>query len=64
LAGRPKYSPDLNPIEQAFGKLKALLRTAAERTIPGLCRRIVKLIAAFSARECTNFFIYEGYASK
>ena len=35
----PKYSPDLNPIEQAFSKLKALLRKAAERTIPGLCRR-------------------------
>ena len=38
----PKYSPDLNPIEQAFSKLKALLRKAAEPTIPGLCRRIGK----------------------
>jgi transposase len=59
----PKYSPDLNPIEQAFSKLKALLRKAAERTIPGLCRRIRKLLAAFSATECANFFAHAGYAS-
>ena len=59
----PKYSPDLNPIEQAFSKLKALLRKAAERTIPRLCRRIGKLLAAFSARECTNYFAHAGYAS-
>jgi transposase len=59
----PKYSPDLNPIEQAFSKLKALLRKAAERTIPGLCRRIGKLLGAFSARECANFFAHAGYAS-
>jgi transposase len=60
----PKYSPDLNPIEQAFSKLKALLRKAAERTIPGLCRRIGKLIAAFSSKECINYFTHAGYASK
>jgi transposase len=59
----PKYSPDLNPIEQAFSKLKALLRKAAERTIPGLCRRIGKLLLAFSAKECANFFAHAGYAS-
>jgi transposase len=59
----PKYSPDLNPIEQAFSKLKALLRKAAERTIPHLCRRIGKLIATFSATECTHYFINAGYAS-
>jgi transposase len=59
----PKYSPDLNPIEQAFSKLKALLRKAAEQTIPNLCRRIGKLIATFSARECTDYFIHAGYAS-
>jgi hypothetical protein len=59
-----KYSPDLNPIELAFSKLKTLLRKAAERTIPGLCRRIGKLIAAFSARECTNYFSHAGYVSK
>ena len=44
----PKYSPDLNPIEQAFSKLKAHLRKAAERTIPRLSRRIGALVAAFS----------------
>jgi transposase len=60
----PKYSPDLNPIEQAFSKLKALLRKAAERTIPGLCRRIGKLLGAFSPRECANFFAHAGYASR
>ena len=60
----PRYSPDLNPIELAFSKLKALLRKAAERSIPGLCRRIGKLIAAFSARECTNYFSHAGYVSK
>jgi transposase len=60
----PKYSRDLNPIEQAFSKLKALLRKAAELTIPGLCRRIGKLIATFSARECANYFADAGYASK
>jgi transposase len=58
----PKYSPDLNPIEQAFSKLKALLRKAAERTIPDLCRRIGKLVAAFSASECKNYFTHAGYA--
>lgn len=59
----PKYSPDLNPIEQAFSKLKALLRKAAERTVPALYRRIGKLVAKFSARECTNYFTHAGYAS-
>jgi transposase len=39
----PKYSPDLNPIEQALSKLKALLRKVAERTVPALCRRIGKI---------------------
>ncbi|MGA7787164.1 MAG: IS630 family transposase [Xanthobacteraceae bacterium] len=60
----PKYSPDLNPIEQAFSKLKALLRKAAEQTIPRLCRRIGTLPAAFSARECKNYFAHAGYASR
>ena len=60
----PKYSPDLNPIEQVFSKLKALLRKAAERSVPALCRRIGKLVAKFGARECKNYFIHAGYASK
>src|SRR6266550_3166464 len=59
----PKYSPDLNPIEQAFSKLKAHLRKAAERTIPRLSRRIGAIVTAFSPPECTNYFRYAGYAS-
>ncbi len=59
----PKYSPDLNPIERVFSKLKALLRKTAKRTIPGLCRKIGKLLGAFSARECANFLAHAGYAS-
>ena len=59
----PKYSPDLNPIEQAFSKLKAHLRKAAEPTIPRLSRRIGVLVAAFSRQECTNYFRHAGYAS-
>ena len=59
----PKYSPDLNPIEQAFSKLKAQLRQAAERTIPRLSRRIGAIVTAFSPQECTNYFRHAGYAS-
>ena len=57
----PPYSPDLNPIEMAFSKLKALLRKAAERTIPGLLRRIGCLVKAFSPTECRNFLRHAGY---
>ena len=59
----PKYSPDLNPIEQAFSKVKAHLRKAAERTISRLSRRIGALVTAFSPQECTNYFRHAGYAS-
>jgi transposase len=58
----PQYSPDLNPIEKAFSKIKALLRKAAERTVPALRRRIAKLLAKLSAEECTNFITNAGYA--
>jgi transposase len=57
----PAYSPDLNPIEQVFSKLKALLRKAAERTIPGLCRRIRSILRTVSKQECLNFFRHAGY---
>ena len=57
----PPYSPDVNPIEMAFAKLKAPLRKAAERTIPGLLRRIGRIARAFSPRECTNFLRHAGY---
>jgi transposase len=57
----PKYSPDLNPIELAFSKLKAHLRKAAEHSIPRLLRRIGRVVADFSPRECKNFFRHAGY---
>lgn len=57
----PKYSPDLNPIELAFSKLKAHLRKAAEPTIPRLLRRIGRLVTNFSPQECRNFFRHAGY---
>ena len=59
----PQYSPDLNPIEQALSKLKALLRKAAERTVPNLRRRIAKLLRCFTAAECANFLAHAGYVS-
>jgi transposase len=58
----PQYWPDFNPIEQAFKKLKALLRKAAERTVPNLQRRIAKLLPCFTAIECANFLANAGYA--
>ena len=57
----PKYSPDLNPIELAFSKLKAHLRKAAEQTIPRLVRKIGRVVADFSPQECRNFFRHAGY---
>jgi transposase len=57
----PKYSPDLNPIELAFSKLKAHLRKAAAHTIPRLLRCIGRVVSEFSAQECRNFFRHAGY---
>ena len=57
----PPYSPDFNPIENAFAKLKALLRKAAERTIEGLWTVIGHLLDAFTPNECTNYFAAAGY---
>jgi transposase len=57
----PPYSPDFNPIENAFAKLKALLRKAAERTIEGLRTAIGHLIDAFTPTECANSFAAAGY---
>lgn len=57
----PPYSPDLNPIENAFAKLKALLRKAAERTIDGLWSAIGKLLDFFTPAECRNYFAHAGY---
>ena len=58
----PPYSPDLNPIELAFAKLKAMLRKAAERSVDDLWARIGDLLDSFSADECTNYFRHAGYA--
>jgi transposase len=57
----PPYSPDFNPIENAFSKLKALLRKAAERTVDALWDTIGALILVFTATECANFFAAAGY---
>jgi transposase len=59
----PPYSPDLNPIEQVFAKLKTLLRKADTRTIEQTWRRIGDLLDAFSAAECSNYLQHAGYAS-
>jgi transposase len=59
----PPYSPDLNPIEQVFAKLKALLRKAAERTVEATWKRIGTLLKAFTPQECANYFRNAGYAS-
>ena len=57
----PPYSPDFNPIENAFAKLKALLRKAAERTVEGLWRAIATILDAFTPAECKNYFKAAGY---
>ena len=57
----PPYSPDFNPIEMAFSKLKALLRKAAARTIPELWSAIAKAIDAFTPEQCQNYFAAAGY---
>jgi transposase len=59
----PPYSPDFNPIEQLFAKLKALLRKAAERSVDALWTRIATLLTAFPPDECANYFRNAGYAS-
>jgi transposase len=58
----PPYSPDFNPIEQSFSKLKADLRKAAERTVAGRCRRIGKIVPSYTAQICENYFEHAGYA--
>ena len=59
----PAYSPDLNPIEQVFAKLKHLLRKARERTVDNPWDRIGELLHCFPAPECANYFRNSGYAS-
>jgi transposase len=59
----PPYSPDFNPIEMLFAKLKALLRKAAERTIDNLWDRIGKILEEFTPQECANYLRHDGYGS-
>lgn len=58
----PGYSPDLNPIEMSFSKLKALLRKAAARTVRTLRRRVGSFVPRLTAKECANYFVHDGYA--
>ena len=57
----PKYSPDLNPIEQVFSKLKHLLRKAAARTPETVCEAIGQLLDDYTPQECANYFENAGY---
>src|SRR5258706_180391 len=57
----PPYSPDLNPIENPFSKLKTLPRAAAERTVDALWSAIGRLLDRFTAAECRNYFLHCGY---
>ena len=59
----PPYSPDLNPIEQVFAKLKTLRRNAAERIVEATWKGVGELLHRFSAAECTNYVANAGYAS-
>lgn len=57
----PAYSPDFNPIEMAFSKLKALLKKAAARTVTDLWHAIANAIEAITPDECANYFAAAGY---
>jgi transposase len=59
----PPYSPDFNPIENAYAKFKALLRKAAARTVDSLDHAIAEAFAAFTPEECANYFVAAGYGS-
>ena len=58
----PKYSPDLNPIEQVFAKLKHFLRKIGARTLEAVCTAIGQLLGTFTQAECANYFHNAGYA--
>jgi DDE superfamily endonuclease len=59
----PQYSPDLNPIEEAFSKFKAHLRKLAQRTIPGIHGAIRSFLSSLRGKECANYLRHAGYAS-
>ncbi|ESZ56081.1 endonuclease DDE [Mesorhizobium sp. L103C120A0] len=58
----PKYSPDLNPIEKLFAKLKHWLRKAASRTVETVCDAIGQILGTVTSTECRNYFTEAGYA--
>ncbi|REJ69213.1 MAG: IS630 family transposase, partial [Planctomycetota bacterium] len=57
----PPYSPDFNPIEQAFSKFKWLLKSAKERTVDALWKTCGELLSKFTQQECQNYFRHCGY---
>jgi transposase len=57
----PKYSPDLNPIEQVFAKLKHFLRKAAARTVEAVCCAIGEVLQLFTPEECASYLTNSGY---
>jgi transposase len=59
----PAYSPDLNPIEQVFAKLKHLMRNEAPRTVEATWRKVGNLLDLFAPEECANYLRNSGYAS-
>ena len=59
----PPYSPDLNPIEQTFAKIKHWMRAAQHRSIDHICRHIDELVQTIQPLECANYFANAGYAS-
>jgi transposase len=61
IARDPKYSPDLNPIEQVFAKSKHLLRKASARTREAICNAIGELLGSYTPDECANYLRNSGY---
>jgi transposase len=59
----PPYSPDLNPIEQVFAKLRHFMRNASERTLEATWKRVGAILPTFSPQECANYLKNSGYAS-
>ena len=60
----PSYSPDLNPIEQVFAKLKHLMRKACERTMEATWKRSGEILTRFTPDECARYLLNSGYASR
>jgi transposase len=59
----PPYSPDLNPIEQVFSKLKHYMRVAQERSVEAVSQAIARILPTFTKQQCANYLVNAGYAS-